>query len=48
MVDQNKGGVGPMVAVVVIVIILAIGGLYFLTAEVKRMRESGGAVPTLQ
>ncbi len=43
MPDKQKEGVGPLIAIIVIVIILALGGLYYLVQEIKHIRESGMA-----
>ena len=38
---EKQGSAGPMIAVIVIVIILAIGGFYYLTEEISRVRSQG-------
>lgn len=36
----EKEGAGPLIAIIVIVIILALGGLYYLVNEISDIRES--------
>ncbi len=36
---ENEGA-GPLIAIVIIVIILALGGLYYLINEIRNIRES--------
>lgn len=38
---KQKEPVGPLIAIIVIVIILALGGLYYLVQEISRIRASG-------
>jgi hypothetical protein len=38
---KQKEPAGPLIAIIVIVIILALGGLYYLVQEIKDIRESG-------
>lgn len=37
----EKEGSGPLVAIIIIVIILALGGLYYLVNEIRDIREMG-------
>jgi hypothetical protein len=41
MTQKQKEGAGPLIAIIVIVLILAFGGLYYLVQEIKQIRESG-------
>lgn len=41
MTTKQKEPAGPLIAIIVIVIILALGGLYYLVQEIKHIRESG-------
>lgn len=36
----EKEGSGPLIAIIIIVIILALGGLYYLVNEIHNIRES--------
>lgn len=36
----EKEGSGPLIAIVVIVIILALGGLYYLVNEIRTIRDA--------
>jgi hypothetical protein len=36
----QKEGAGPLIAIIVIVVILALGGLYYLVNEIKTIRAS--------
>ncbi len=44
---KQKEPVGPLLAIIVIVIILALGGLYYLVQEISRIR-GGGAQTALE
>lgn len=44
MAKKQKDGVGPIIAIIVIVIVLALGGLYYLVNEIEHIRANGGAV----
>ena len=35
----DKEGSGPLIAIIIIVIILALGGLYYLVNEIRDIRE---------
>lgn len=39
--SKHKEPAGPLIASIVIVIILSLGGLYYLVQEIKNIRESG-------
>jgi hypothetical protein len=34
---KNEGGIGPMAGIIIVVILLALGGLYFLLEESARV-----------
>ena len=40
----DKEGSGPLIAIIIIVIILALGGLYYLVNEIKDIRAQQSAV----
>lgn len=44
----KSGGTGPVIAIVVIVIILALGGIYYLTQSVKQVNDNQAANPDQQ
>ncbi len=46
MAKSSGEGTGPTIAIIVIVIILALGGLYYLTEEIGRIRSTGGVTAT--
>lgn len=35
--DHKKGGVGPVLGIIVIIILLALGGLYYFTTEINNI-----------
>ena len=39
--QKQKEPVGPLLAIIVIVLVLAFGGLYYLVKEIKNIRASG-------
>jgi hypothetical protein len=43
MDQRPKEGAGPLIAIIVIVLILAFGGLYYLVNEIKAIREAQSA-----
>ncbi len=40
----DKEGTGPLIAIIIIVIILALGGLYYLVNEIKDIRAQQSTV----
>lgn len=46
MAKPQGEGSGPIIAIIVIVIVLALGGLYYLVDEIERVRSQGGATAT--
>lgn len=40
----DKEGSGPLIAIIIIVIILALGGLYYLVKEIKDIRAQQSEV----
>lgn len=36
---KQSGGIGPVIGIIVIVIVLALGGFYYFTSEVKQLAD---------
>ena len=43
----DREGSGPLIAIIIIVIILALGGLYYLVNEIRDIREGQSVTTTL-
>ncbi len=43
MQEQSKNGVGSMVGVVIVILVLIIGGIYFFNQRIEKQKQMGAA-----